>query len=63
MSPIETALLASINHRTEVHYRWTQLIAQATPTNSGTTTSTVPVASPRRTQLAASSNHPALQIC
>ena len=34
MSPIETALLASITHRTEVHHRWTQLIAQATPTNS-----------------------------
>ena len=53
MSRIETALLASITH-TEVHHRWTQLIAQATPTNSRTTASTVPVASPRRTQLATS---------
>ena len=52
MSTIEIALLATIADNAETHQRWTQLIAQTTPTSSSTATS-IPVASPRRTQLAA----------
>ena len=52
MNPIESALLASVADRTEIHHRWTHLIAQATPT-ADLRVITIAVASPRRTRLAA----------